>query len=227
MARSIEVLPSILSADMARLGEEIEAVKRGGARAIHVDVMDGHFVPNITIGPPVVRSLRRATDLLLDVHLMIEEPDRYIPEFVAAGADAVTVHQEACRHLDRTLNLIRSAGAEPGVAINPATPVDTLAAVLELVDCVLVMSVNPGFGGQQFIPYTLGKARQLDRERQERGLDFRIEMDGGITPENVGEVVRAGVDWIVAGSSVFQSGEPRQRVELMQRLAQEATLSRI
>jgi ribulose-phosphate 3-epimerase len=227
MARSIEVLPSILSADMARLGEEIEAVKRGGARAIHVDVMDGHFVPNITIGPPVVRSLRRATDLLLDVHLMIEEPDRYIPEFVAAGADAVTVHQEACRHLDRTLSLIRSSGAEPGVAINPATPVDALAAVLELVDCILVMSVNPGFGGQQFIPYTLGKARQLDRERQERGLDFRIEMDGGITPENVGEVVRAGVDWIVAGSSVFQSGEPRQRVELMQRLAQEATLSRI
>ena len=227
MARSFEVLPSILSADMARLGEEIEAVKRGGARAIHVDVMDGHFVPNITIGPPVVRSLRRATDLLLDVHLMIEQPDRYIPEFVAAGADAVTVHQEVCRHLDRTLNLIRSSGAEPGVAINPATPVDTLAAVLELVDCVLVMSVNPGFGGQQFIPYTLGKARQLDRERQERGLDFRIEMDGGITPENVGEVVRAGVDWIVAGSSVFHGGEPRQRVELMQRLAQEATLSRI
>ncbi len=227
MARSIEVLPSILSADMARLGEEIEAVKRGGARVIHVDVMDGHFVPNITIGPPVVRSLRRATDLLLDVHLMIEEPDRYIPEFIAAGADAVTVHQEACRHLDLTLNLIRSSGAEPGVAINPATPVDVLSAVLELVECILVMSVNPGFGGQQFIPYTLGKVRQLDRERQERGLDFRIEMDGGLTPENVGEVVRAGVDWIVAGSSVFHGGEPRQRVELMQRLAQEATLSRI
>jgi ribulose-phosphate 3-epimerase len=227
MARSIEVLPSILSADMARLGEEVEAVKRGGARIIHVDVMDGHFVPNISIGTPVVRSLRRATDLLLDVHLMIEDPDRYIPEFVASGADAVTVHQEASRHLDRTLGLIRSSGAEPGVAINPATPVDALSAVLELVDCVLVMSVNPGFGGQQFIPYTLGKVRQLDRERQERGLDFRIEMDGGITPENVAEVVRAGVDWIVAGSSVFHGGEPRQRVELMQRLAQEATLSRI
>ena len=226
MARSREILPSILSADMARLGEQVEEVKRGGARVIHVDVMDGHFVPNITIGPPVVRSLRRATDLLLDVHLMIENPDFYIPEFIEAGADSVTVHQEACRHLDRTLNLIRSHGAEPGVSINPATPVETLSAVLEIVDMVLVMSVNPGFGGQRFIPYTLNKIRQLDRERQERGLDFRIEVDGGITPDNVADAVRAGADWIVAGSSVFHSNDPRQRVELMQRLAQEATLSR-
>jgi len=226
MARNREILPSILSADMARLGEQIEEVKRGGARVIHVDVMDGHFVPNITIGPPVVRSLRRATDLLLDVHLMIEDPDRYIPEFIEAGADSVTVHQEACRHLDRTLNLIRTTGAEVGVAINPATPVETLSTILEVVDCVLVMSVNPGFGGQRFIPYTLNKIRQLDRERQERGLDFRIEVDGGITPDNVADAVRAGADWIVAGSSVFHSNDPRQRVELMQRLAQEATLSR-
>jgi len=226
MARSREILPSILSADMARLGEQVEEVKRGGARVIHVDVMDGHFVPNITIGPPVVRSLRRATDLLLDVHLMIENPDFYIPEFIEAGADSVTVHQEACRHLDRTLNLIRSHGAEPGVSINPATPVETLSAVLEIVDMVLVMSVNPGFGGQRFIPYTLNKIRQLDRERQERGLDFRIEVDGGVTPDNVADAVRAGADWIVAGSSVFHSNDPRQRVELMQRLAQEATLSR-
>jgi ribulose-phosphate 3-epimerase len=226
MARSREILPSILSADMARLGEEIEKVKAGGARVIHVDVMDGHFVPNITIGPPVVRSLRRATDLLLDVHLMIEDPDFYVPEFIAAGADVVTVHQEVCRHLDRTLNLIRTTGAEVGVAINPATSVDTLWTALEIVDMVLVMSVNPGFGGQQFIPYTLNKIRQLDRERQERGLDFRIEVDGGITPDNVADAVRAGADWIVAGSSVFHSSDPRQRVELMQRLAQEATLSR-
>ena len=226
MARSREILPSILSADMARLGEQIEEVKRGGARVIHVDVMDGHFVPNITIGPPVVRSLRRATDLLLDVHLMIEDPDFYVPEFIAAGADVVTVHQEVCRHLDRTLNLIRTTGAEVGVAINPATPVDTLWTTVEIVDMVLVMSVNPGFGGQRFIPYTLNKIRQLDRERQERGLDFRIEVDGGITPDNVADVVRAGADWVVAGSSVFHSNDPRQRVELMQRLAQEATLSR-
>jgi ribulose-phosphate 3-epimerase len=226
MARSKEILPSILSADMARLGEEIEKVKAGGARIIHVDVMDGHFVPNITIGPPVVKALRRTTDLLLDVHLMIENPDQYIPEFIEAGADVVTVHQEACRHLDRTLSLMRTSGAEAGVAINPATPVDTLREVLEIVDLVLVMSVNPGFGGQKFIPYSLNKLRHLDRERQERGLDFRLEVDGGITPDNVAEAVRAGADWVVAGNSVYGSPDPRQRVELMQRLAMEATLSR-
>ena len=226
MARSKEILPSILSADMARLGDQIERVKLGGARIIHVDVMDGHFVPNITIGPPVVKSLRRATDLLLDVHLMIEDPDFFIPEFIAAGADIVTVHQEVCRHLDRTLNLIRTTGAEAGVAINPATPVDTLWTALEIVDMVLVMSVNPGFGGQKFIPYALNKLRQLDRERQERGLDFRLEVDGGVTLDNVAEVVRAGADWIVAGNSVFGAADPAQRVAEMQRVAQEATLSR-
>ena len=226
MARSKEILPSILSADMARLGEEIERVKAGGARVIHVDVMDGHFVPNITIGPPVIKSLRRSTDLLLDVHLMIEDPDRYIPDFIDAGADVITVHQEACRHLDRTLSLMRATGIEAGVAINPATPVETLSAVLDLVDMVLVMSVNPGFGGQKFIPYALNKLRQLDRERQERGLDFRLEVDGGITPDNLQEVVRAGADWIVAGNAVFSAPDPTQRVAEMQRLAQEATLSR-
>ena len=226
MARTKEVLPSILSADMARLGEEIERVKAGGARIIHVDVMDGHFVPNITIGPPVVRSLRRATDLLLDVHLMIEDPDRHVADFIDAGADVVTVHQEVCTHLDRTLNLIRASGAEAGVSINPATPVETLTPVLEVVDMILIMSVNPGFGGQKFIPYTLGKLRQLDRERQERGLDFRLEVDGGITPDNVADVVRAGADWIVAGNAVFGAADPTQRVAEMQRLAQEATLSR-
>jgi len=226
MARTKEILPSILSADMARFGEEIERVKAGGARIIHVDVMDGHFVPNITIGPPVVKSLRRATDLLLDVHLMIEDPDRYIADFIDAGADVITVHQEACRHLDRTLNLIRTSGAEAGVSINPATPVETLSTVLELVDMVLVMSVNPGFGGQKFIPYALNKLRQLDRERQDRGLDFRLEVDGGITVENVAEAVRAGADWIVAGNAVFSAADPAQRVEQLQRIAQEATLSR-
>lgn len=211
---------------MARFGEEIERVKAGGARIIHVDVMDGHFVPNITIGPPVVKSLRRATDLLLDVHLMIEDPDRYIADFIDAGADVITVHQEACRHLDRTLNLIRTSGAEAGVSINPATPVETLSTVLEIVDMVLVMSVNPGFGGQKFIPYALNKLRQLDRERQDRGLDFRLEVDGGITVENVAEAVRAGTDWIVAGNAVFSAADPAQRVEQLQRIAQEATLSR-
>jgi ribulose-phosphate 3-epimerase len=226
MIRQIEILPSILSADMAHFGEEIARVKQGGARAIHVDVMDGHFVPNITIGPPVVKSLRRATDLLLDVHLMIENPDLYIPEFISAGADVVTVHQEACPHLDRTISLMKSSGTESGVAINPATPVETLTEILPLVDMVLVMSVNPGFGGQKFIPYTLEKVRRLDRIKQERGLDFRIEIDGGLTPENVAEAIRAGVDWVVAGNSVYGSPDPAGRVQLMTRLAQEATLTR-
>ena len=227
MARIIEILPSILSADMARLAEAMETVKEGGASVLHVDVMDGHFVPNITIGPPVVKSLRAATDLLLDVHLMIENPDLYIPDFIRAGADFVSVHQEAVTHLDRTINLIKSNGAEAGVVINPATPVETLAVVIEIVDYVLVMTVNPGFGGQTFIPYTLNKVRQLDQARRERALDFRIEVDGGMTPENVAEAVRAGADWIVAGSSVFHSSDPGQTVAQMRRLANEATLSRI
>ena len=223
----VEIIPSILSADMARLAEAMESVKAGGANHIHVDVMDGHFVPNITIGPPVVSSLRRATDLLLDVHLMIEDPDKYIPDFVRAGADLLSVHQEATRHLDRSLNLIRSSGAQAGVAINPSTPVETLSAVLEMADFVLVMSVNPGFGGQKFIPYTLGKVRQLDQIRRETGLPFRIEIDGGLNSDNAGEAVRAGAGMIVAGSSVFHSGNPRQAVEQMRKAGNEATLSRI
>ncbi len=227
MPRIIEILPSILSADMARLGEAMETVKAGGASVLHVDVMDGHFVPNITIGPPVVKSLRAATDLLLDVHLMIENPDQYIPDFVKAGADFVSVHQEAVTHLDRTINLIKSNGAEAGVVINPATPVEALSVAIEIVDYVLVMTVNPGFGGQTFIPYTLSKVRQLDQIRRKRALDFWIEVDGGLTPDNVGEAVRAGADWIVAGSSVYRSSDPRQTVAEMRRLANEATLSRI
>jgi ribulose-phosphate 3-epimerase len=212
---------------MARLAEEIDSVKAGGAMLIHVDVMDGHFVPNITIGPPVVASLRRATDLLLDVHLMIEEPDRYVPEFARAGANMISVHQEAAVHLDRTLNLIRASGAEAGVAINPGTPVETIAQVLEIADYVLVMTVNPGFGGQSFIPYTLDKIRQLAAIRSDRGLNFRIEVDGGITLDNVAEAVRAGAELIVAGSSVFHSKNPRQTVETMRRLANEAKLSKV
>ena len=227
MARLVEIFPSILSADMARLADEIAAVQAGGATAIHVDVMDGHFVPNITIGPPVVQSLRRATDLPLDVHLMIENPDRYVPDFIRSGADRISVHQEATPHLDRSLNLIRSGGIEAGVAINPATPVESLSAILGTVDFVLAMSVNPGFGGQSFIRYTLDKIRQLDQWRREQALDFCIEVDGGLTTDNVMEVVRAGADWIVAGSSVFHSGNPREAVEQMRRVANEATLSRI
>ena len=223
----VEILPSILSADMARLAEEIDSVKAGGAMLIHVDVMDGHFVPNITIGPPVVASLRKATDLLLDVHLMIGEPDRYVPEFARAGANMISVHQEAAVHLDRTLNLIRTSGAEAGVVINPGTPVETITQVLEICDYVLVMSVNPGFGGQAFIPYTLNKIRQLAAIRRDRGLNFRIEVDGGITLDNVAEAVRAGAELIVAGSSVFHSKNPRQTVETMRRLANEAKLSRV
>ncbi len=223
----IEIIPSILSADMARLAEQIELVKAGGAMLIHVDVMDGHFVPNITIGPPVVSSLRKATDLLLDVHLMIEEPDRFIPDFARAGANMISVHQEAVIHLDRTLNLIRSSGAEAGVALNPATSVDLVSPVLEIVDFVLVMTVNPGFGGQPFIPYTLNKVRELDLTRRDRALDFRIEVDGGMTPDNVADAVRAGAELIVAGSSVFHSDDPQQAVEHMHRVANEAKLSRV
>lgn len=223
----VEILPSILSADMARLADEIELVKAGGAALIHVDVMDGHFVPNITIGPPVVNSLRRATNLLLDVHLMIENPDQYIPEFARAGANMISVHQEAVIHLDRTLNLIKSSGAEAGVAINPATPSETLLPVLEVLDYILVMSVNPGFGGQKFIPYTLNKVRYLNALRRDRGFGYRIEIDGGMSAENVADVVRAGVDLIVAGSSIFHSADPRAAVETMSRIAREATLTRV
>jgi ribulose-phosphate 3-epimerase len=218
----IEIAPSILSADFSRLAEEIRAVREGGASVIHVDVMDGHFVPNITLGPPVVKSLRQATDAVLDCHLMIENADHYAPEFVAAGADMVSVHQEACPHLHRTLSAIRSAGAAPGVVVNPATPLHTLDEVLDLVDYVLIMSVNPGFGGQEFIPAALDKVRRLRNLRSQRGLSFRIEVDGGITLENVGEVARAGGDILVAGTSVFSRPDRAQAVSALLKAAQNA-----
>ena len=223
----VEILPSILSADMTKLGEQIALVQAGGARTLHVDVLDGRFVPNITIGQPVVQSLNAATGLLLDVHLMIEDPDRFIPEFIANGADLVSVHQEAVRHLDRTLNLIRSEGAKAGVAVNPGTAVETLSAVLEIVDFVLVMSVNPGFGGQKLIPHCLKKVAQVAQLRRQRELDFAIEIDGGIKQENVAEAVRAGAEMIVAGSSVFHSENPREALQELRRRAEEATLARV
>lgn len=223
----IQIVPSILSADFARLSEEIERVERGGVTMLHVDIMDGHFVPNLTIGPPVVECIRKVTRSRLDVHLMIEDPDRFAPEFIKAGADQVSVHQEACRHLDRTLRLIQSEGALAGVVLNPATPVAMLDEVLDVADYVLIMSVNPGFGGQQFIPKALEKVRELDRKRREQRLNLPIEIDGGITLDNLGDAVRAGCDWIVTGSSVFHTPDPGATVAEMRQIAQEATAVRV
>ena len=198
------VAPSILSADFSRLGEEVKAVAAAGADWIHVDVMDGVFVPNITIGQPVVRALRKVTDLPLDVHLMITDPGRYIDEFARAGADWITIHQEACLHVHRCLQQIRAAGKKAGISLNPATPADTIEHVLTEVDLVLVMSVNPGFGGQKFIPAALDKIRTIRRMLHERNLrNVLIEVDGGIGPDNIGEVLRAGADAVVAGNAVF------------------------
>src|SRR5579862_8039397 len=223
----VELVPSILSADFAHLADEIAAAERGGGTVIHVDVMDGHFVPNITIGPPVVASLRKATRLPLDVHLMIENPDQYIPAFVDAGADWISVHQEACVHLHRTLEHIRDHGVNAGVVINPATPVHTLEEVLDIVDHVLVMSVNPGFGGQKFIPFSLDKVRKLAMMRATRRANFRIEIDGGIGPDTVAEAVRAGVEVLVAGSAVFGEGNPRENTRHLLKLAVEATMQKV
>ena len=221
------IVPSILAADFARLADEIHRVESGGATMIHIDVMDGHFVPNLTIGPPLVSSIRKVTKAQFDVHLMIEEPDRYIADFIAAGANHVSVHQEACVHLDRTLHLIRGHGAGAGVVLNPATPIHTLEDSLDLVDHVLVMSVNPGFGGQEFIPRSLHKIQQLRRWRAERRLNFAIEIDGGVSRDNVAEIVKAGCDWLVAGSSVFHSADPAATVKEMLQIAHDATLVKV
>ncbi len=210
-----------------RLGEEIAAVEQAGATMLHVDIMDGHFVPNLTIGPPVVEAIRKTTRLKLDLHLMITDPDRYAPIFIQAGADQVLVQQEVCPHLDRTLRAIQSEGALAGVVINPATPVGMLEDVLDVADYVLVMSVNPGFGGQKFIPNSLKKVRALARLRREAGRGFAIEIDGGITAGNVAEAVRAGCDWIVTGSSIFHAPDPRAAFQEMRRAAREANLVRV
>lgn len=223
----VQILPSILSADFARLGEQIHQVEQGGATTLHVDIMDGHFVPNLTIGPPVVKSIRKITKMTLDVHLMVTDPDRYAPIFIEAGADQVSVHQEAALHLDAVIRTIQAAGAQAGVVLNPATPVAALEDILYLVDYVLVMSVNPGFGGQQFIPRALDKVRALDRKRKEQGLKFAIEIDGGVTTDNVGEIVRAGVDWVVSGASIFLTPDPAATVARMREIAREATSVRV
>jgi len=220
----VEILPSILSADFARLADDIAKVESAGVRMLHVDVMDGHFVPNLTLGAPVVKSIRKVTRATLDVHLMITNPDTFAPVFIEAGADQIAVHQEVCPHLDRTIRMIQSEGARAGVVINPATPVSVLDEVLELVDYVLVMSVNPGFSNQRFIPNALKKVRALHLKRRELGVQFAIAIDGGVSPENVSEVVRAGCDWVIAGSSIFDSADPAATVTLMQQLARDARL---
>jgi len=216
----VEIAPSILSADFARLGEEIATVERGGAGVIHVDVMDGHFVPNITVGLPVVKAVRRATTLPVDAHLMITEPGLYAEQFVDAGASMVSVHVEADPHLHRTLDAIRRKGAMAGVAINPATPLGALEEALSFCDYVLLMSVNPGFGGQKFIPTSLDKLRRLRRMITERGVGARIEIDGGVDRRNIAEIAAAGAEIIVAGSAVFNEPDPAEAV----RSLREATM---
>lgn len=223
----IELAPSILSADFAHLADQVALATAGGASVIHVDIMDGHFVPNLTIGPPVVKSLRQATRLPLDCHLMIENPDQYIPDFAEAGADWISVHQEACRHLNRTLNLIKSHECSAGVVINPATPVETLAEVLDIVDYVLVMSVNPGFGGQKFIPATLHKMRKLAEIRSARGYQYRIEVDGGVGMDTVADVVNAGAEILVAGNAVFGKGDAKVNAHALLEAARSASLQRV
>ena len=226
MSMQIELAPSILSADFARLAADAQAAIEGGGTLLHVDVMDGHFVPNITIGPPVVACLRRATKVPLDCHLMIENPDQYVPAFAEAGADWISVHQEACIHLDRTLHLIAAHGCKPGVVINPATPVHTLDHVLDIVHHVLVMSVNPGFGGQKFIRGSLEKMETLARIRETRGLAFRIEVDGGVALDTVADVVRAGAELLVAGNAVFGNGDIRANATKLLQAARSAALAR-
>src|SRR5580704_7350464 len=211
----VELVPSILSADFSKLALEIEAAERGGGSVIHIDIMDGHFVPNLTMGPPVVKSLRKVTSLPLDCHLMIDNPADFIEEFAEAGADWISVHYEACRHLHRTLQLIAHHDMKPAVVINPATRVDFLIDILPMVHHVLVMSVNPGFGGQKFIPFSLDKIRRLVDLRAEQGLTFKIEVDGGVAHDTVEQVVKAGAELLVAGFAVFGKGDATENARRM------------
>jgi ribulose-phosphate 3-epimerase len=220
----VELAPSILSANFARLADDAKAALEGGGTVLHVDVMDGHFVPNITIGPLVVASLRKALpDAILDCHLMIENPDDFIPAFAEAGASWISVHQEACVHLHRTLQLIESHGCKTGVVVNPATPVHMLDEVLDLVHHVLVMSVNPGFGAQRFIPGSLNKIKTLAEVRESLGLSFRIEVDGGVALDTVSDIVRAGAELLVAGNAVFANGDIRENARKLLAAARAAT----
>ena len=218
----VELLPSILSADFARLADEIAAAERGGGTVIHVDVMDGHFVPNITLGPPVVASIRKHTNLPLDCHLMIENPDEFIPAFADAGADWVSVHYEACRHLHRTLQLIEHHGMKPAVVLNPATRVDLILDILPMLHHVLIMSVNPGFGGQKFIEFSLDKIRHLAELRKKLGLAFKIEVDGGVAHDTVERVVQAGAELLVAGNAVFGAGRAEEDARALLAAARKA-----
>ena len=215
MSHMIQIAPSILAADFANLAKQIYSVETAGAQLLHLDVMDGHFVPNITFGPPVVASIRKITKLPLDVHLMIDDPDRYINEFAKAGANWISVHAEACVHLDRTLNEIKKRGLFAGVALNPATSLTVLEDVLGLVDFVLIMSVNPGFIGQRFIPYSFEKIQNLRKIIDCKGLSVKIEVDGGVDLENVCELVQRGAQVLVSGSAIFGSPDPAERVEAM------------
>ena len=213
----VKIAPSILSADFSKLGEEIKDVERGGADYIHVDVMDGHFVPNITIGPLIVDSIRPITKLPLDVHLMIENPDLYIEDFAKAGADYITVHVEACRHLHRTIHLIKSLGVKAGVVLNPATPVQLIEPIIEELDMVLLMSVNPGFGGQKFISSVLSKIKQVKEMSEQKGLNLEIEVDGGVNEETALLCIEAGATVLVAGSAVFNQSDRREAISRLKR----------
>ncbi len=222
--RKCMIAPSILSADFSRLGEEIRAVEIAGADVIHIDVMDGHFVPNITIGPLIVAAARRVTDLPLDVHLMIKEPDKYIPSFVAAGADWITVHVETCLHLQKTLSSIKEAGKKAGAVLNPATSLTTLDYVLDMVDVVMVMSVNPGFGGQSFIPSSLQKIRRLRALLDQVNPEAGIEVDGGVGPNTIGAIAEAGANIFVAGSAIYGQSDYRAVIAAMKQSAEQYTL---
>jgi ribulose-phosphate 3-epimerase len=224
---AVVIAPSILAANFASLEENIRAVERGGADIIHVDVMDGHFVPNISVGVPVVASLRKATRLPLDTHLMIENPEEYIEAFAEAGADMISVHQEATPHLDRALEMIRERGKAAGAVINPSTPVEMLSEVMDRVDYVLVMSVNPGFGGQSFIPNTLEKIQKLRKMRERYNASFRIEVDGGIELGNVAQIVRAGAQILVAGTSIFHTADPAAAAHSLKQAATEALAQKV